>query len=106
MNVEVYGAVIVNRWGESKRDIVKTELEDNEILKVLDMTQMMCMYGKGWVFGGDQGFKESNILVVIKREGKKDYHETFVGRSALRDFINFCTRNKITAAMAQEEVAS
>lgn len=105
MKVEVFGGITVKKFSPVLRGIEHTELLDQDILKVLDM-KPLCMYGKGWTYAGTQSFNESNITITIKRDDMKDFHETFVGRTALRDFINFCGRNKITAEWHQKEMAS
>lgn len=91
MNIQIFGAVKIRAYhnissNPNKPNFVQMDehYEDDGLMKLLG--KKAGSYGRHWTYDGDQGFKESNILVVIG-----DTHRTFVGRKGLNEALDYLT---------------
>lgn len=88
--IKIYGSVVLKRvdevpiQGQPRKMLMHVEYDDDEIKHLIGKT--IGVYGRHWIYGGDQGFKESNILVTVKRDDGDD-HQSFVGRSGLKECL-------------------
>lgn len=64
---------------------VNTDLDNQDIVK-LDLDEYV--YGKTWVFGGDQSFEESDIAVELSANGLA-IKNSFAGYEALPEFLAY-----------------
>lgn len=91
--ITVYGGIILkhkepacNATAPHTAVEIHTEYDDNEIKTLVG--KKVGAFGRRWIFAGDQGFKESNILVTVKWDDGED-QQSFVGRSALKDALAY-----------------
>ena len=109
MKIEIYGAIDLKVTHNVSSNPTRPSFiriadpyEDNEILKLLDKPNV-GIYGRGWTYGGDQGFKESSILVVVKK-ADGDQHCTFVGRTGLNEALTYLRELGATNPWHQKEM--
>jgi hypothetical protein len=75
--MEIYGAVCLKR-ADGRID---AEYYDDDI--ALLVGERVGAYGSNWIYGGDQGFNESNICIVDSNGNSTSYG----GRSGLKDAL-------------------